>query len=301
MPPSKRTKVDSSSSNSTPPSVVVIMSGLPGAMGNEVSKTLLRRGIALAEFGLTGPNMPTTAQVENITVTLQDASNVEVAKTKLQQAREELEKKYNAVVVVDFTHPSAVNSNADIYNSLSLPFVMGTTGGDRDKLMQTTKEAKNHAVIAPNMCKQIVAFQCMMDHMASKYPGSFSGYSLSVTESHQKTKADTSGTAKAVVKSLSALTGTPFPEESIVKVRGDEESKAFGVPQEFLTGHAHHTYHLESGDKSVVFEFKHNVNGRSTYTEGVADAVLFLAKKIVGKAKPKIFNMIDILEEGGMT
>ena len=33
--------------------------------------------------------------------------------------------------MVDYTHPSAVNANAVFYARHHLPFVMGTTGGDR--------------------------------------------------------------------------------------------------------------------------------------------------------------------------
>lgn len=269
-------------------------------MGHEVSRALARReGVKIVtEVGLTGPGMPATVEVgEGVgEVTLVDGTQPD-AKAKLEKALAEARENFDVVVAVDFTHPSAVNANADLFRSLKLPFVMGTTGGDRDKLMQDKSVA---CVIAPNMCKQIVAFQAMMESMAERFPGSFSGYDLSVVESHQKTKADTSGTAKAVVKSLSAMTSKPFAEEQIHKVRGDEESKAFGVPAQYLDGHAWHTYKLESADKTVVFEFKHNVNGRSTYAEGVADAVEFLAAKVASKAKPKIYSMIDVLQEGGM-
>lgn len=58
---------------------------------------------------------------------------------------------------------------------------------------------------------QVVAFQAMMEMMAQQFPGAFSGYNLAVTESHQVTKADTSGTAKAVVASLQKL-GLDFSE-----------------------------------------------------------------------------------------
>ena len=58
---------------------------------------------------------------------------------------------------------------------------------------------------------QVVAFQAMMEMMAQQFPGAFSGYNLAVTESHQRTKADTSGTAKAVVASLQKL-GLDFSE-----------------------------------------------------------------------------------------
>ena len=54
----------------------------------------------------------------------------------------------------------------------------------------------------------------MMEMMAQEFPGAFSGYNLSVTESHQRTKADTSGTAKAVVGSLQRL-GLDFSEVNL--------------------------------------------------------------------------------------
>jgi 4-hydroxy-tetrahydrodipicolinate reductase len=66
------------------------------------------------------------------------------------------------------------------------------------------------------------------------------------------------------------------------------------VPREHLGGHAFHTYTLDSADKSVHFEFRHNVCGREVYAEGTADAVEFLAKKIEA-GQVKVFNMIDVL------
>jgi Dihydrodipicolinate reductase, C-terminus len=59
---------------------------------------------------------------------------------------------------------------------------------------------------------QVVAFQATMELMAETFPGAFSGYTLRVVESHQRTKADTSGTAKAVVASLQKLGVKPFKE-----------------------------------------------------------------------------------------
>ena len=66
--------------------------------------------------------------------------------------------------------------------------------------------AKVHACMP-----QVVAFQATMELMAQQFPGAFSGYKLEVVESHQRTKADTSGTAKAVVASFQKL-GLDFSE-----------------------------------------------------------------------------------------
>lgn len=51
----------------------------------------------------------------------------------------------------------------------------------------------------------------MLEFMAANFPGAFAGYNLSVTESHQRTKVDTSGTAKAVVACFEEL-GAPISE-----------------------------------------------------------------------------------------
>jgi len=65
----------------------------------------------------------------------------------------------------------------------------------------------------------------------------------------------------------------------------------------------YHTYSLTSGDGSVTFELRHNVNGRATYADGVADATLFLAAKLREPGEPsrRLFDMIDVLKAGAMS
>jgi 4-hydroxy-tetrahydrodipicolinate reductase len=280
--------------------VTVMMNGLPGAMGVEVSQACIRRGFDLAPVALTGPSMPKECDVEEgdkkVHVKLVGPDGDQM------KATAEMKEKYgDGLVIIDFTHPTAVNPNSEIYTSQKVAFVMGTTGGDRAKLQKVTEDSETYAVIAPNMCKQIVAFQATMDSMAKNFPGAFGGYKMELVESHQSTKADTSGTAKAVVGSFNALGVQTFNVDDIKKIRQAEEQKAMGVPEEHLTGHAWHTYTLTSSDGSVKFEFQHNVNGRRTYAEGVADAVQFLANKIRTGSKKRLFSMIDVLGEGAMS
>ncbi|KAI4365259.1 hypothetical protein MLD38_021258 [Melastoma candidum] len=204
------------------------------------------------------------------------------------------------MIVVDFTVPDAVNSNAELYTKIGVPFVMGTTGGDRTKLYKTVEESNVYAVISPQMGKQVVAFLAAMEIMAKQFSGAFSGYSLQVMESHQSTKLDTSGTAKAVISCFKKL-GATFDMNQIHLIRDPKEQvEMVGVPEEHLMGHAFHMYHLTSPDETVSFEFQHNVCGRSIYAEGTVDAVLFLAKKVQEKAEKRIYNMIDVLREGNM-
>ncbi|KAJ0569023.1 putative 4-hydroxy-tetrahydrodipicolinate reductase [Helianthus annuus] len=207
---------------------------------------------------------------------------------------------YRNLIVVDFTVPNAVNDNAELYCKAGVPFVMGTTGGDRDRLYKTVEDAGIYAVISPQMGKQVVAFLAAMEIMAGQFPGAFSGYTLEVLESHQATKLDISGTAKAVISCFQKL-GVSFDLDHIQLIRDrKQQMETLGVPEEHINGHAFHTYRLKSPDGTVSFEFQHNVCGRSIYAEGAIDAALFLSKKIQSKADKKIYDMIDVLREGSM-
>ncbi|GMH11321.1 hypothetical protein Nepgr_013162 [Nepenthes gracilis] len=207
---------------------------------------------------------------------------------------------YPDLIVVDYTVPTAINDNAELYCKIGVPFVMGTTGGDREKLYKTVDDSKVYAVISPQMGKQVVAFLAAMEIMAEQFPGAFAGYSLQVMESHQSSKIDTSGTAKAVVSSLQKL-GVDFDFDQIQKIRDPmQQIEMVCVPGEYLSAHAFHMYHLTSPDQTVSFEFQHNVCGRSIYAEGTVDAIIFLAKKVRSKAEKRIYNMIDVLREGNM-
>jgi len=283
----------------------VMVNGMPGPMATAAAQACLRKGLSLAPVGLTGPD------VEACTIEVKDEDTGRSASVRLISSVDMDEAGASLlglragageenVVAIDYTHPLAVNGNARWYVEQRLPFVMGTTGGDREELGRDVGEG-NFAVIAPNMGKQIVAMQAALEDLANKFPSAFDGYKLDVTESHQKTKADTSGTARAVIGSLSALSAVPFDVDSETKMlRDDASSLDFGVSKDALNGHAFHTYQLTSPDGSVRFELQHNVEGRRVYAEGTADAVKFLYKKIKEGKAGKVYSMINVLEEGAL-
>jgi 4-hydroxy-tetrahydrodipicolinate reductase len=285
-------------------SIYVMVNGMPGPMATAAAEACLRKGLNLAPTAMTGPDFEEcTITVADIVtnraqnVRLVPAKNVDELEREIAKMQQEFGKEN--LVCIDYTHPSAVNTNAIFYKNNNLPFVMGTTGGDRKKLMS---DMEGHfCVIAPNMGKQIVAMQAALEDLAAKYPASFEGYVLDVVESHQKTKADTSGTAKAVISSIKTLAADPdWSSDQIAMIRDDAKSIEFGVPEDALDGHAFHTYTLTSPDGSVQFQLKHNVAGRTVYAEGTADAVKFLSMKVATEPSPRIFSMINVLEEGAL-
>eukprot|EP00574_Skeletonema_japonicum_P002110 CAMPEP_0201717762 /NCGR_PEP_ID=MMETSP0593-20130828/3444_1 /ASSEMBLY_ACC=CAM_ASM_000672 /TAXON_ID=267983 /ORGANISM="Skeletonema japonicum, Strain CCMP2506" /LENGTH=341 /DNA_ID=CAMNT_0048207897 /DNA_START=1 /DNA_END=1026 /DNA_ORIENTATION=+ len=289
-------------------SLRIMVNGMPGPMATAAAEACLRKGLSLSPIAMTGPD------IESSTITVSDDVTGKSAEVRLIPASDEgredivaslagLRESVGAenVLAIDYTHPSAVNANGVFYAENKLPFVMGTTGGDREQLMSDMESRDAFAVIAPNMGKQIVAMQAGLEELAEKFPSAFAGYKLEVTESHQKTKADTSGTAKAVIGSLKKLSDDDFDlEEDIKMLRDDESSLAFGVSEEAMNGHAFHTYTLTSADGSVQFQLQHNVSGRTVYAEGTADAVKFLASKVKSGMEGKVFSMIDVLSEGAL-
>lgn len=285
--------------------VYVMVNGMPGPMATAAAEACLRKGLKLAPAAMTGPD------IDSMTITVFDPVSQQSSDVKLIPSTEAGEIKSvieglktacgeKNLLAVDYTHPSAVNQNALFYVENNLPFVMGTTGGDREKLIADVDGANHFAVIAPNMAKQIVALQAGLEDLAKKYPGAFASYKLECVESHQKKKADTSGTAKAVIDSLKELSDDEFTYDDIEMIRDDKESVEFGVPEDYITGHAFHTYTLTSADGTVNFQLQHNVAGRTIYAEGTADAVKFLAKKVKTEDTGKVYTMINVLEEGAL-
>jgi 4-hydroxy-tetrahydrodipicolinate reductase len=285
--------------------IYVMVNGMPGPMATAAAEACLRKGLKLAPVAMTGPDL------EPMTIVVYDPISEKSSEVRLipSSQKDELIASIKGLktscgeknlLAIDYTHPSAVNSNAEFYVEQNLPFVMGTTGGDREKLVNGVNDAKHFAVIAPNMAKQIVAMQAALEDLAKKFPGAFASYKMACTESHQKTKADTSGTAKAVIDSLKELSDDKFTYDDIEMIRDDQGAIDFGVPENALNGHAFHRYTMTSGDGTTQFALEHNVAGRSIYAEGTADAVNFLAGRVREEAEGKVYTMINVLEAGAL-
>jgi 4-hydroxy-tetrahydrodipicolinate reductase len=271
--------------------IKIMVNGLPGNMASNVVKHALDdHRFELIAQSFTGPEISDAETlIDSIAFKLIQPQEKAVA-------IEAIKAQEGPFLSVDFSLPPAVNENAAFYCNHGLPFVMGTTGGDRQLLEDTVRSSSIAAVIAPNMAKQIVGFQAMMEYASHTFPNLFQGYSLEIKESHQQGKADTSGTAKAMVRYFNRL-GLPLAEENIVKERNPEKQKTdWNIPEEYLGGHGYHTYSLVSKDHTVRFEFTHNVNGRDVYAQGTLDALVFLAGKIKNGAQGQVFTMIDVLK-----
>ena len=273
------------------PNINVMLNGLPGNVAQVMARHIAAdERFELIPYSLTGPEIDTdTYRIGGETIRL-------VRPDARGKTMDDIVLSWAPFICIDYTHPAAVNDNARFYCERSIPFVMGTTGGDRATLLATVEDSDTTAVIAPNMAKQIVGFQAMMAWAADTFPGLFNGYAISIRESHQKGKADTSGTAKAMAGYFSKL-GAECSAQDIERERDPEKQLIqWGIPREHLAGHGWHTYTLTSDDGTVKFQFTHNVNGREIYARGTLDAVIFLDEKIRQGVRGKVFSMMDVLK-----
>lgn len=270
----------------------IMINGLPGNLAGIIAAHALKDSrFEVIPVSLTGPGINEKSFLAADTEFSLIGPDDRETEIKYLQAKE------GNFITIDYTHPSAVNDNVSFYCRNKLPFVMGTTGGDRELIRKNVTDSDIPAVIAPNMAKQIVGLQAMMAYAAETFPGLFSGYTLEVKESHQSWKADTSGTAKAMIRYFNEL-GVDFTPDRIKKERNPEIQKnVWGIPEEYLDGHGWHTYTLDSPEKTARFAITHNISGREIYGEGTLDAALYLAGKLAGGARGIVFSMIDVLKQ----
>lgn len=259
----------------------VMFSGLPGNVSSEIMKAVAEeKDFGIVRYGLKGTRY-------------QDGSYSGVQLYQPERHEEGLGialERHPDLLVADFTTPEAVNRNAELYASAGVPFVMGTTGGDRERLYDTVKGSRVSAVIAPNMSIPLVVLSAALEYIAKQFPKALDGYQGHITESHQAAKRDVSGTAKAW-RSLLEQLGVSF--DKIVSVREPALQRDSGVPAEHLEGHGYHWIDVSGND--VKLGIATAVNGRRTYAQGAVVALRYLHSKIQEGSRGEVFSMVDVL------
>jgi 4-hydroxy-tetrahydrodipicolinate reductase len=158
---------------------------------------------------------------------------------------------------------------------LQIPIIQGST-----KLTVQLPSNPNVVIInAPNLSLPMIRFITSFPEFAQKIRP---GMKMVITESHQSTKADTSGTARAVTKALG------IPDSEIKSIREPEIQLALGVPEEHLAGHAYHDFTFIGQDVEIKVTTK--IRGRAAYINGA----LALASTIAKIEEPLINGVYEL-------
>jgi 4-hydroxy-tetrahydrodipicolinate reductase len=270
--------------------IMVMVAGLPGKMATLVAEAIAKQeDMELYPYGLS-ENSKEKVQIGEVPVL--GSTNLIHLVPGFEQVSLLESGRTSVDLIVDFTLPKSVNYNAELYCHSGIPFVMGTTGGNREKLVEVVKKSDISAVVATNMAAPVVMFQAMIKFAAENFPHALDGFKLVIRESHQAEKIDPSGTAISLLDSFEVL-GMPLRHEQIIMVRDTVVQEVeMGIPKQYLSGHGYHTYTLLSRDGTVMLQHRHNVLGRNVYVDGALRA-RFLAPR--RGEKGNVYSMIDVL------
>lgn len=259
----------------------VIISGLPGKMATLVAEAVSQEShYPLLDVAMTSARHRRTTQILNGN---QRVNLIDYCPFDLTPG----------TIAIDYTSPRSAETNAISYTHLRVPFVMGTTGGNRDAIEQAVRESNISAVIAPNMCMDVVARQMRIDEIGQLNPDFFMGSRVRIRESHQKTKRDVSGTALALKAQFESLGAEVAPIESI---RDTEFQKSIGIPDPDA-GHGYHWVWVTNPEGEQIYRFQTRINGRQPYVDGTLAALDFLSRKMREGSRGEVFTMRDVVAE----
>ena len=268
--------------------MAAIVAGIPGAGAMEIVKACKNKGLTVAPFSVTkaqaNEKLPDKVNIPDVGDVNIVSSDAEDAKSKLEATVKDLKDKGLVPVAID---AQANVSNANLYNSLSVPFV---SPGSGDNAAEDTTAMKNSAMIGPYLSRELMAFDDMLSIFSKRHRGLFNNSSLAVLDDVYTPSILLNRPLfhRSMFDSFERLFDEDFFPDAIVKQDG-----------EYVSGHAMTTYTVkDKATGSTVFEFKHALNDKPV-AEAVADAAQFLGDRVATQSTerlPRVWPMTALLD-----
>lgn len=191
-------------------------------------------------------------------------------------------------VVIDFSHPSALDNILKLCREENIPLVIGTTGYSEEQLEQI-KLASNEIPIlkSTNMSLGMNLLFTLVEQTSSILKDKVD---IEVIEAHHNHKKDApSGSAKSIVKSI---------EKGLGEVRKHKHGRVGECPRQKgeIGIHAIRGGNIV-GEHEVNFisdletiKISHEAYDRSVFAQGALEAAKFILNK-----EPRLYRMKDIL------
>lgn len=248
--------------------ISILLNGCNGKMGQAVTRSCIFND-----------NMSVIAGVD---ATLRQDSNFPVY-TDPHQVNE------NVDVIIDFSHPSALNGILDYAVEKVLPIVIATTGHSEAQ-RKLIADASNSipVLLSANMS---LGINLMLDLVKRASKMLYGSFDIEIIEKHHNQKIDSpSGTALTIADAVNAaLPGNEmkyvYDRHSSMQKRTRDEIGIHSVRGGTITGE--HTIVFAGNDEMI--EIKHTAVSKDLFAEGALKAAVFL----YGKA-PGYYKMQDI-------
>lgn len=139
-------------------------------------------------------------------------------------------------------------------------------------------------VLCPNTNILMLKFMCMLERSGPLFAGS----QISITESHQASKASVPGTAVAMAHALGLVAS------EVISVRSaSQQSTDLHIPTEHLARHAYHRIQIHDGSCAISMETR--VYGESPYVHGVQQLIAAIRQRPL---QNRVYAINEFIQSG---
>ncbi len=194
-----------------------------------------------------------------------------------------------ADVIIDFSHPSGLDSLLEYSQKTHTPVVMATTGLSEEQIGKLREHSKETAVFfSANMS---LGINLLIDLVVRAAKILEDNFDIEIIEKHHNQKIDApSGTALAIANAISASRSTPsefvYDRHSVRKKRGKNEIGIHAVRGGTIVGE--HEVMFAGTDE--IIEIKHSAASKEVFAVGAIRAAQFLKGKTSG-----LYDMKDLV------
>lgn len=194
-----------------------------------------------------------------------------------------------ADVIIDFSHPAALDSLLAYSLSKNIPLILCATGYSREQIEATEIASKKIPIFrSGNMSIGINLLSELIKRAAQTLGEEFD---IEIVERHHKRKVDApSGTAlmlfDAAASALPYEAEVVYERESVRKPRDAHEIGISAVRCGTIVG----THEVIFAGQDEVIELRHTAASRDIFAHGAMRAAKFIADKT-----PRLYNMKDVL------
>jgi 4-hydroxy-tetrahydrodipicolinate reductase len=194
-------------------------------------------------------------------------------------------------VLIDFTAPAAAVANAGAAAQAGKAAVVGTTGLNEAERAKLAEYAKTIPIVfAPNTSVGVNLLFKITQQVAQTLG---LDYNVEIIETHHNQKVDSpSGTALRLAERAAEGLGLKYPDEAVFGregMTGKRPNRQIGVHA--LRGGdvigEHTVFFIGNGER---IELTHRAHSRDMFARGA-----LVAARFVGKAKPGLYDMQDVL------
>ena len=195
-----------------------------------------------------------------------------------------------ADVIVDFSHPSALEGVIKFAEKDGIPVVLATTGYSEQHL--SIIKAASEKIPVFRSANMSLGINLLIDLIEKATSVLGRGFDIEIVEKHHRLKADApSGTALMLADAVNAISSGSYEyiydRHSRREKRGNKEIGIHAVRGGTIVGE--HAVIFAGNDE--VIEIKHSAASKEVFAEGAVKAVRFMAGK-----PPGLYNMADLIK-----